>query len=116
VLQKSNHFDILPEADPVIDRAHGGLRGLVGPGCPLARGTLAHEVIELNSVWTFEIPRRFGRDPEQLHAHGMARKVNVTANRVHLIAFGNRLTLPFGLHLSASPCSFLVVALVQRFT
>jgi hypothetical protein len=40
----------------------------------------------------------------------MAWKVNVTANRVHLIAFGNRLTLPFGLHLSASPCSFVMVA------
>ena len=48
----------------------------------------------------------------------MARKVNVTANRVYLIAFGNRLTLPFGLHLSASPCScpWVTLANVSRET
>src|SRR5262245_9266312 len=101
VARRSPHLNILPKADPVRDRAQRGLRRLVGPRCAFARGALLHQIVELHAVWTLKIAGRFWRRPEQIHAYRLRREINVAAARAHRIAFGNRLTLPFGLHLKS---------------
>src|SRR6266545_3871285 len=86
--------DVFPEADPVIDRLHLFLRRLVGPRRAWATRLAFDHVIELHAVRALQVVLRLGRALEQVHAHGVARKVDVATDLECALALGDRLAVP----------------------
>src|SRR5215510_7376955 len=86
--------DVFPEADPMVDRLHLGLRRFIGPRRTRTAPLALDDVVELHAVRALQIVRRLGRDREQLHADCLAWKVAVAVDFQSPVAAGDHLALP----------------------
>src|ERR1700722_19203879 len=81
----SRNLDVFPEADPVVDRLHLGLRRQIGPGRARAGLAVLDDIVELHAVRAFEIARRLGCGLEQVHLDRVAREIDVAADLERLV-------------------------------